>query len=150
MNTVTLDWVQIITLVLSSSLLSSFITALMTKHNNDKNIKIKTITDERKIWRDKIRDLTKEVNNRYYQNNFHDILYIICEFETRLNPKDKEDRKILNILYLLSELQTDNTVLINEFNKRVSFLLKHDWERVKNEVKLFSKKVKRKKYKGIV
>lgn len=138
--------IEVLSIILSSSLLTAFITAYITKYNNDKNIKVKTILKQRKRWRDKIRYFTRLVNHNYYENNFSYILPLICEFEIRLNPKDKEDNKILKNLYLLSKLKSNEEDIINEFNKRISLLLKHDWERVKSEVNLKSKNIKRKKY----
>jgi len=144
-----LDWIKILTLVLGSGVLSALLTSFFGKLQNDKNIKIENITKERRDWRDKIRNLTKEVNEKFYDNKFEKIKPLISDFETRLNPIDKnnEDQKIIDILYLISKLESQKEEKINEFNKRIALLLKHDWERVKKEVKLKeSEDVARTKY----
>ena len=144
-----LDWIKILTLVLGSGVLSALLTSFFGKLQNDKNIKIENITKERRDWRDKIRNLTKEVNEKFYDNKFEKIKPLISDFETRLNPIDKnnEDQKIINTLYLISKLESQKEEKINEFNKRIALLLKHDWERVKKEVKLEeSEDVARTKY----
>jgi len=143
-----MEWFKIISLILGSGVVSSFVTSFINKIQNDKNIRIENITKERKAWRDKIRELTKEVNIKFYKNEFLEIKFLISDFVIRLNPKDKEDQKIIEVLYLIVELNqgTDESKII-EFNKRIALLLKHDWERVKKEVKFLSfKKIERIKY----
>lgn len=137
-----LDWYKVFGLVLGSGVVSSLLTSFFQKLQSDKNIKIENITKERRDWRDKIRDLTKEVNDYFYANKFEEIKPLISAFEIRLNPidKDKEDQEIINILYLISKLKFKEEEKIDEFNKRIALLLKHDWERVKKELKLNSYK----------
>ena len=143
-----MEWLKIISLILGSGVVSSFVTSFINKIQNDKNIKIENITKERKAWRDKIRDLTKEINIKFYKNEFLEIKFLISDFETRLNPTDEEDKQIIELLYSITRLNKDNDESkIKEFNKRIALLLKHDWERVKKEIHpLPFKKIKRIKY----
>jgi len=146
---------EILSIILTSTVVSAIVAGSVSIWTTQKNIRIKNITEERKEWRDKIRILTKEVNNLFYNNKFKDIKLIVSDFETRLNPydKNKEDQKIIKILYDMIELNNQNTKIIKEFNIRISLLLKHDWERVKEEIKFTicnSKEIKRKEYTDII
>jgi len=143
-----MEWFEIISLILGSGVVSSFVTSFINKIQNDKNIKIENITKERKAWRGKIRDLTKEINIKFYKNEFLEIKFLISDFVIRLNPNDEEDQKIIELLYLIIKSNKDNDeIKIIEFNKRIALLLKHDWERVKKEVQFLSfKKIERIKF----
>lgn len=129
---------------------SALVTAWFTKSSADKKNSLQYITDERRKWRDEIRGKTVETvallrklettkSNFSCLKNFDNPNYVefqkhIAFFEIRLNPIDNEDNAILGILksFLPNGKQIDNP--IEEFQDGIARLLKHDWERSKNEV----------------
>ncbi|MBO4698675.1 hypothetical protein J5690_03575 [bacterium] len=129
---------------------SALVTAWFTKSSADKKNSLQYITDERRKWRDEIRGKTVETvallrklettkSNFSCLKNFDNPNYVelqkhIAFFGIRLNPIDNEDNAILGILksFLPNGKQIDNP--IEEFQDGIARLLKHDWERSKNEV----------------
>ena len=125
----------LISVILGSSVVAAFITSFFIKLGEDKKIRIENITQERKEWRDRIRELTVELTHAFDSQNRAKLRKIEAEFIVRLNPEDPED---LNILKTISQLYDNNCVWredkLVELCDRLAYLLKHDWERVKREV----------------
>jgi hypothetical protein len=134
-----------------TGIIAALVTAWFTKSSTDKKNSLQYITDERRKWRDEIRSETIETvallrkletteSNVSCLKNFDNPNYVklqkhIAFFETRLNPIDNEDKAILRILKSFlpnGKKQIENP--IEEFQDGIALLLKHDWERSKNEV----------------
>ena len=122
-------------LILSSSIFAALITHLFSRYNNDKNIVTEHVTKERKIWRDKIRDIAVEVNQSYQEKNSKNLSIIEVQLYTLLNPYDKNDKKIISIIKTMQVKQESGALAY--FNISISRLLKHDWDRVKKETSFF-------------
>ncbi|WP_217511795.1 hypothetical protein [Vibrio metschnikovii] len=122
---------EVITLVLGTGLISALVTALFSKFVSDKSHKIENITKERKEWRDRLRSIVIEVVKASQAEDVKALKLLEAELIVRLNPKDKEDQLILKSLENISNDWSATN--IQEFCDRVSYLLKHDWERVKQE-----------------
>lgn len=93
----------------------------------------KDVVGERQKWRSRMRKLTidavpmiqqRETQNQSYQD-------IVSEFRVSLNPDDPNDREIIETLesckVFPSDLKSEKLLIM------VSRLLKHDWERAKQE-----------------
>lgn len=103
------------------------------------------ISQERIRWREHIRLLSKNVsdyadykiskkNDQIPKDSFT-AMGVLAELIARLNPVDEEDHLIIKLARdILVEEQFDK---IDEFNLRISCLLKHDWERCKYEASIF-------------
>lgn len=117
-------------IILTSGVMASLVTALFSKMSADKNIRITNITKERKQWREFIRQLVRDANDAFHGQDSRKIRIVEAELVVRLNPRDMNDQAIIKVLHGLPSW--DEKKLL-EFNVRVSLLLKHDWERVKNE-----------------
>lgn len=134
-----------------TGIIAALVTAWFTKSSTDKKNSLQYITDERRKWRDEIRSETIETvallrkletteSNVSCLKNFDNPDYVklqkhIAFFEIRLNPIDNEDKAILRILKSFlpnGKKQIENP--IEEFQDGIALLLKHDWERSKNEV----------------
>ena len=120
---------ELVVLVLGSSVLASFITALFTKSIANRKQYLQYITEERKHWRGKIRELTIGVSKA---TDIKQINALKTEFRIHLNPINDSD-----ILDYMNRME-DKDHSINEeqrlnFEKSIAALLKHDWERVKYE-----------------
>lgn len=105
--------------------------AVIQKNINGTNNSLKYITDERKKWRDDIRKITEEM---YLKEP--DYMSIRTKLKIRLNPLDSKDEVIIDKLDSLIDGNYDDrkceTVKKN-IVEMISKLLKHDWERAKQE-----------------
>lgn len=122
---------EVIAAILGSSVLSSFLTSWFGKTSSDKSIQIENVTKERKEWRDRIRVLVVETASAFHDKKADQLKQIEAELIVRLNPGDQEDVEALECFKKLRINWKDSD--LEEFSDRISFLLKHDWERVKRE-----------------
>ncbi len=125
--------IELIVAIISSLSIGSIIGSYLQKRINDKNNSLKHITDERRKWRERIRELIPQLRN---DNNVN-VEKIASELQIRLNPEDPKDLYIVKKLKNLSQNSADKNKLKDEIENAVSFLLKHDWERVKIESAYF-------------
>lgn len=120
--------------------ISGIIALFVSVFINKSDAKLKYITNERKEWREKIREIAANLQS---EENIFKIENILCELEVRINPygiKDKDnifkDGHIWRIIEVLKKCKDydrrkeNKEVLI----KYLSCLLKYDWERSKIEV----------------
>ena len=122
----------LITAVLGSSVLGALITQFFLKWKSDRQISIENITQERKEWRVRLRELLVELVDAVDKKDRAVARKIEAELIVRLNPEDPDDLKILELFPQIYESWSEDTLI--ELSDRVSYLLKHDWERVKGEV----------------
>ncbi|MDC7739531.1 hypothetical protein [Bacillus sp. FF-1] len=128
---------KILTAIIGSTVLSALITMLYTKFFNEKNHQAKYIIEERQKWRNEIRDKLIDICTT-------EDLSIVDQCRTfirlRLNPNDAEDIKIIKCMDEIYEHMKvgskENYLSYQEQLKYLgSILLKHDWERAKQETK---------------
>ena len=128
---------------------SGVISALLTWSVAQRRISIENITQERKKWRDNIREKSLKVHDAIVSGDQAKINRLRCEFRALLNPNDCKDNKIVKSLKL--KVVENGTTTINleeleeraeDFAERISHLLKHDWERAKLEAGPFPLKIK--------
>lgn len=117
--------------LLGSATAASLLTALFAKASADKNVVIDNIIKERKTWRDKLRDLVLNTSSAFDRKNSSEFLRIEAQLVVLLNPYDTEDLEILESLNRIPKYWEEAE--LREFMDRVAYLLKHDWERVKQE-----------------
>ncbi|MGI9950698.1 hypothetical protein [Vibrio hyugaensis] len=122
----------LITAVLGSSVLGALITQFFLKWKSDRQISIENITQERKEWRVRLRELLVELVDAVDKKDRVVARKIEAELIVRLNPEDPNDLKVLELFPQIYESWSEDT--LRELSDRVSYLLKHDWERVKGEV----------------
>ena len=101
-----------------------------------RRIVVQHVTAERAKWRETIRELTLRVHDAIRYGKRERLERLICEFRVLLNPFDADDRAILDCMDVggPDELGADRA---DEFAKRISLLLKHDWDRAKLEAGFF-------------
>ena len=133
-----------ITLILSSGVVATIVSYLSTQHTNIRGHKVKYITEERQRWRHDIKQSVAEFCSTTDKEKKNQLKTFIT---LSLNPCDTEDQKIVACLDVLLEDKSDEKV--QELERRVAFLLKHDWERAKEEVGIESKEVDRTKQKCV-
>lgn len=122
---------EILISLLGSAVAASLITALFSKAQMDKSVIIDNIIKERKAWRDKLRSLVSDTEYFFKNKNANGIACIEAQLVVLLNPYDEEDKAIVKTLNTIPS-KWDRAQL-QEFMDRVAYLLKHDWERVKQE-----------------
>ena len=115
---------------------AAFVSSLVTWLNVRRQIKAKYITNERAKWRDEIRMLTrkalKAILDKKYSEGNKEIKCIQNRLRILLNPFDCQDQAILDCM-TNATLGQNSEEQADEFSKRISLLLKHDWERAKDE-----------------
>ena len=131
-----MDWNASLTTFLSSVVVSGLVAALASIRSNERNIQIQNITQERAKWRDKIRAAAAKGLKAIREIDQALLHESQLEFSLNLNPHHIEDQWIVNCLRIESDPKK-NEDLAAEFTIRVSLLLKHDWERAKNEARPF-------------
>ncbi|MEY8201286.1 MAG: hypothetical protein RPS47_18770 [Colwellia sp.] len=124
--------IDLLPAIIGSGVIAAFVTALFSKMVLDKKIRIENITNDRKEWREKIRNLTIEVVKAYQEKDKNEMQRLKAEFAIRLNPDDSDDQ------YILCSLNSIYRVVWNEYSlerfcKGIACLLKHDWDRSKKE-----------------
>ena len=129
---------------LGGGLISAWFTWLVAQ----RRISIENITQERKKWRDGIREKSLRVRDAIVSGNQEDINRLRCEFRALLNPNDCNDNEIVESLRLEVGENGTPTDLENRVNRAeefavlISHLLKHDWERAKVEAGPFPLKMR--------
>ena len=125
---------SVLTIILSSTVIAALISALVSKLNHDKANKLKYITEERQRWRKELREAAVElrrIGKNDNWNGFKTVAEAKTFFQARLNPDDNEDIKLISLFKEQDgEIPAEN---LNELSEAISSLLKHDWERVKQE-----------------
>lgn len=153
-----MDLNTVLTSTVIASLVSYSIAGFVNTLKNERNISTKYITNERKLWRDKIRIKAREAVEAYNINNDLKLEILYIEFQLLLNPFDENDVSILDTLWEMKKVvvqfnsykikyKLENLPIV--LSEKVSLLLKHDWERAKKEAKPFYfrlKKTDRKKH----
>lgn len=120
--------------VLSSGVLAGLVAGLVTLRMSERKIAIENITQQRQIWREKIRRLANQIK-KSYKNEEKDFLHDhYIELQLLLNPEDSNDQSILDTVWEMIEAEDsdDRHIVLSE---KLSLLLKHDWERAKREAK---------------
>lgn len=136
---------ELIAIVLSSTVLTTIITAVLNLITNKRKESIENITKERKEWRDQLRSIATEIQEC---ENLYDLSVPISKLKVRINAYGIINNSILKDSHLWDKMydleQTYNKTQINEtkqlkyfknyFINQISCLLKFDWERSKTEI----------------
>lgn len=132
---------EIIGVVLSSTLLSAVATSLFGAFSNSKKDYIENITKERKEWRDYLRTFVEEVNNC---KNIGEVEKYIQLLKVRINPYGLITNHVLDDDWLWAYIETIDftckkkrylSQIKSKLSSLISCLLKYDWERSKEEIK---------------
>ena len=134
--------------VIGSSAFGAVITFLFTWITNKKSNSLNYITDERRKWRDKIREIIIGIESvRYAGKGNKSINKYLIQLEVNINPYGKYDRMDYvrdgHIWDKINKLSESKTEIEFENNKNtlleyLVLMLKKDWERSKNEVRGYS------------
>lgn len=120
--------------VLSSGVVAGLVAGLVTLRTTERKIAIENITQERKVWRDKVRQKALETSKACTDQDNTKLHELYGEFQLILNPEDNEDKSILDTLWNMQSKEKESDLFV-EFVEKLALLLKHDWERAKLEAK---------------
>jgi hypothetical protein len=128
--------------ILTSGAVATVVSAVFSFISSERKIKVENVIRERALWRETIRNLCTDVcheclcNQNITYRSAH-LRKLRVKFQIRLNPdpKEDEDEAILKSIDRLINAKDDQALKngLEEFSKRVAFLLKYDWERAKYE-----------------
>lgn len=129
-------------IVLGSAVLSAAISGIISYMSARKNDKLHYITNERKKWRNEIREISKQLNGASYKKTVH----ILTELKVRINAfgangcskQYKNDAHIWEVINKIENDKCNKEDLRRKQNQLIEYLvllLKDDWERSKREVK---------------
>jgi hypothetical protein len=122
---------EMIGTLLTSSVIAAIVAAAVAVWTTQKRISIENITQDRRAWREKIREKALMVHDALIARDEQVLNRLRSEFRALLNPRDPDDNEIISCIEPPSEGKEFEHA--DEFAERVSLLLKHDWERVKLE-----------------
>ena len=135
-----MEILKVLGILLGSGVISVLITALFTRRSHAETLSLKYITEERAKWREKIKelmvDLSLAVNSPPLNNErLSKIRSTSTYLKLCLNPDKKQviDSVIIDNINKLCS--TPNYEDFKRLEVQISILLKHDWERAKDEAK---------------
>lgn len=136
---------EIFIAVLGSSTVAAIITAIVTIIQNRKNNSINHITEERKVWREKIREIAVDIKkSKYRGEGKENIDNNLIQLQIRINTygilKKSDFKRDGHIWESIERLQSADNEEIFEQEKEIllryiSLMLKEDWEFSKREIK---------------
>lgn len=117
--------------ILTSSVIAAIVAAAVAVWTTQRRISIENITQDRRQWREKVRERALAVHDVLIARDEEKLNRLRSEFRTILNPCDDYDDEIISYIAIPDEGKEADRA--DEFAKKISSLLKHDWERVKLE-----------------
>ena len=120
--------------ILTSGVVAGLVAGLITLRTSERRIAIENITQQRQMWREKIRDSAERIKTSYVNGEKENLQSQYVEIQLLLNPEDKNDKLILDTVWAMSKASESGCLHI-ELAEKLSLLLKHDWERAKREAK---------------
>lgn len=134
--------------IIGSSAFGAVVSFLFTWISNRKSNSLNYITDERRKWRDKIREIIIGINESSFEGKKNkNINKYLTQLKVNINPYGKHNKidyaqdghiweKIKKFDELQTEIEFENTKC--DLLEYLELMLKRDWERSKNEVRGYS------------
>ncbi len=137
-----MDTIELLTLLLSSTVLSTFITTIINSFASRKKDALENITKERKIWRNEMRAISEEIIK---SKNYNDLRICVNKLKVRINTYGIISDSPFNESHVWKEIRNfEKSKNVSEidlekhkriFIEQISCLLKLDWDRSKGEIK---------------
>ena len=112
------------------------LTAFVTWSIAQRRIVVEHVTAERRKWRRKVRAKALEVHDAILSGCETRALRLQQEFRALLNPHDPADKEILHCI-TAGGGESCREARAEQFAVKISYLLKHDWDRAKLEAGFF-------------
>lgn len=131
---------EMIRFILTSTVLAGIVSATVSLVTNKKNNRLKYITEDRRSWREEIRNIVDELEDaKFDKQTIHKVLQ---KLKVRINPYGKTDNDIMHDAHIWKNInEIEKIKTYEEFREKkdalvvyLSLLLKYDWERAKKEV----------------
>lgn len=122
-----------ITTILTSTVIAAIVSNVVVLLTSERRLAAENVIQERMKWRDKVRELASCVHKELVraEADTAKLQGLRAKLTLHLNPHDENDQQILQLIAPIGLGRAD------EFTQRVALLLKHDWERSKQEASLF-------------
>ncbi|GAV11420.1 hypothetical protein [Paenibacillus sp. NAIST15-1] len=132
---------KLLTIAFPASIVTAILASIFNKITNDKNQSLKYVTDERAKWRNFVKDSASKIYSREYENESKKV--VITKLILSLNPLSKQGEIDHTIILLIHKIEkgTSNEHTLEQLRFCISMLLKHDWERSKNETMWVLKRI---------
>ncbi|OMC74243.1 hypothetical protein BK125_20805 [Paenibacillus odorifer] len=131
----------IITAFIAPVVVAAIISAIVSRSNNNKTMSLKYITEERANWRKTIKENVSELyalalnpNEKSEVRISELVTFLIISLNPSKKATNKLDNRIASLLVDIEKGQRDKDTLY-ELRYCISVLMKHDWERSKNETR---------------
>jgi len=118
-----------------AGLIAGLIAGLVTLRTSERKIAIENITQQRQLWREKIRNIALRIKTSHQESDKIGLHSQYIELQLLLNPSDSDDKSILDTVWKMIESKNSEGGYHVELGEKLSLLLKHDWERAKREAK---------------
>ncbi|WP_124115352.1 hypothetical protein [Paenibacillus xylanexedens] len=120
--------------IFTATVSAAVIAAIINTLSNDKNQKLKYITEERAKWRADIKMSASKIYSGDFESKELKTLttHLMLSLNPLYNTDETLDRTIINLLKKIESGDRDEEVL-RQFRTCIGILLKYDWERSKNE-----------------
>jgi hypothetical protein len=125
-----MKWIAVL---LASGVVAAAVSGIITLLTAERRLASENVIQERKDWREHVRKIAANVYKAFLANGPDQDTFrkLRAELALRLNPHEAEDQKILELV------ESGNAAHAEEFNQRISLLLKRDWERAKRDASLW-------------
>lgn len=134
--------------IIGSSAFGAVVSFIFTWISNRKSNSLNYITEERRKWRDKIREIIIGINESSFEGRGkRNINRYLTQLKVNINPYGKHDKidyakdgHIWEKIKKFDEIQTEVEFEETKLNllEYLELMLKKDWERSKNEVRGYS------------
>lgn len=142
---------ELIITILGSTVIGGIITAGFNWIQNRKHNSLSYITEERKLWREKIRNISEGIQISVFNGNEEEnIMPYLVQLEMNINTYGKLSKYDYihdgHIWDTIQKIEDSDNINDFEINKKlllcyISLMLKNDWERSKKEIKGYSDKL---------
>ena len=131
----------------SAAVVGALITGLFGWTNNRTNNSLNYITDERKRWRDKIREISEAIETcKFHGEDKENINVYLLQLENNINPYGRfqpsdyeHDGHIWEVIGKIE--RAENEEEFKKYQKELlsylQLLLKEDWERIHQQMEVF-------------
>lgn len=132
---------EITTLILTSAVVSAFITGFAGYLASRRENMLKYITEERKIWRNEMRGIADDIEKAQPDNMGKELTMLKVRINAYGNTQPDNCHKDGHIWSLIKKLEKEHGDSEGYIQKKrllvayISLLLKDDWERSKEEVR---------------
>ncbi len=122
----------ILTAIIVCSLLTALLTQLLGRLRANRNLRLETILQEQKEWRERVSKLVVNSRHAFDQRDLMLFNRIGAELRVRLDPDDREDAVILQLCKDI--VQDWDEEKLEELHDRIAYRVKYDWDQTRREV----------------